>query len=118
MLVDHCDKIGKKILVTGNGKCNLTNRKQTPDCYRGEMREKAAAVLSAFGLKDAMELLSQIMAGINDGILKTDEPCSLFGLMVGIQPANLLSRSEKPLSREELDAARAAFLRERLPEIQ
>ena len=68
--------------------------------------------------KDAMELLSQIMAGINDGILKTDEPCSFFGLMVGIQPANLLSRSEKPLSREELDAARAAFLRERLPEIQ
>ena len=68
--------------------------------------------------KDAMELLSQIMAGINDWILKTDEPCSFFGLMVGIQPANLLSRSEKPLSREELDAARAAFLRERLPEIQ
>lgn len=60
LLVDHCDKIGKKILVTGNGKCNLTNRKQTPDCYRGEMPEKAAAVLSAFGLKDAMELFRSI----------------------------------------------------------
>ena len=60
LLVDHCDKIGKKILVTGNGKCNLTNRKQTPDCYHGEMPEKAAAVLSAFGLKDAMELFRSI----------------------------------------------------------
>ena len=37
--------------------------------------------------------------------------------MLGVQPANLLSRAEKPLDKEELDAARAQFLRERLPQI-
>ncbi len=38
--------------------------------------------------------------------------------MVGIQPANLLSMAEKPLNKEELDAARADFLRARLPKIR
>ena len=50
-------------------------------------------------------------------ILKMKEPCSVYGLMLGIQPANLLSQAERPMSREELDAARADFLRARLPEI-
>lgn len=68
--------------------------------------------------KDGMEFLSQIMAGVTDGILKTVEPCSIYGLMLGIQPANLLIQAEKPLSKEELDGARADFLRARLPEIR
>lgn len=68
--------------------------------------------------KDGMEFLSQIMAGVTDGILKTKEPCSVYGLMLGIQPANLLIQAKKPLSKEELDAARADFLRARLPEIR
>ncbi len=29
------DKPGRKILASGNGKCNLTNLKQDPSCYRG-----------------------------------------------------------------------------------
>ena len=28
-------RVGKKILVTGNGRCNLTNETMGPDCYRG-----------------------------------------------------------------------------------
>lgn len=68
--------------------------------------------------KDSMEFLSQIMAGVTDGILNTDKPCSIYALMLGIQPANLLSRAEKPLSKEELEVARADFLRAGLPEIR
>ena len=68
--------------------------------------------------KDAMEFLSQIMAGITDGIIETREPCSVYGLMLGVQPANLLQKAERPLNKEELDAARADFLRARLPEIR
>lgn len=67
--------------------------------------------------KDAMEFLSQVMAGAASGILKMKEPCSFCGLMLGIQPANLLSLAKEPMSREELDAARAGFIRDRLPEI-
>ena len=67
--------------------------------------------------KDGMEFLSQIMTGITDGILTVKEPCSVYGLMIGIQPANLLSLADRPLDKDELDAARAEFLRKRLPEI-
>lgn len=66
LLMDRCDRIGKKILVTGNGKCNLTNFRQSPDCYRSETPEAAAAVLSAFGQEDAMELFRSL------GILTRD----------------------------------------------
>lgn len=55
LLMDRCERIGKKILVTGNGRCNLTNRRQEPECYRGEDPEKIAGVLSAFDLADTME---------------------------------------------------------------
>ena len=67
--------------------------------------------------KDAMEFLSQIMVGVRDGILKTKEPCSIYRIMLGIQPANLLKLAEKPMEKEELEAARAQFVRAELPEI-
>lgn len=34
-ILEHMDRVGKKILSTGNGKCNFTNRKMEPDCFRG-----------------------------------------------------------------------------------
>ncbi|MDO4330367.1 MAG: ATP--guanido phosphotransferase [Lachnospiraceae bacterium] len=67
--------------------------------------------------KDAMIFLSQMMAGADDGILTFREPCSIYRLMLGIQTANLQKLSHKPLSKEELDVARAAYLREELPEL-
>lgn len=35
-LLEQNDCLGKKILSTGNGRCNFTNMKQEPSCYRGE----------------------------------------------------------------------------------
>ena len=34
IVIEHKDRIGKKILSTGNGKCNMTNLHMTADCYR------------------------------------------------------------------------------------
>ena len=33
-ILEHMPRVGKKILSTGNGKCNLTNLDMRPDCYR------------------------------------------------------------------------------------
>ena len=60
LLMDRCERIGRKILVTGNGRCNLTNRRQEPECYRGEDPEKIAGVLSAFDLADTMEFFHRL----------------------------------------------------------
>ena len=68
--------------------------------------------------KDAMVFLSRLMAGAEDGILEFAEPCPVFGLMLGIQKANLQKLSERPLSRAELDAARASYIRAELPELK
>ena len=35
ILLEHNDKLGKKLAATGNGKCNLGNTVLTADCYRG-----------------------------------------------------------------------------------
>ena len=57
ILLEHKDRIGKKILSTGNGRCNFTNIHQEPICYHSEdpmfpwevvERFNAQAVISFF----------------------------------------------------------------------
>ena len=67
-------------------------------------------------MKEAQTFLSQLMAGIADGIITLKEPCPVYRLLLGIQPANLQKCSDRPLDKEELDVARAAYLRKELPE--
>lgn len=68
--------------------------------------------------KDAMTFLSHLMRGVNDKSLKFDEPCSVYRLMLGICPANLQKISDRPLGKEELDIARASYLRSELPALR
>ncbi len=62
LLIDHLDKIGKKILVTGNGRCNLTNLDQQAGCYRGEHPEYAEIIFDQFGLNETFSFFRE--AGI------------------------------------------------------
>lgn len=68
--------------------------------------------------KDAMIFLSQLMQGMHDGLLQMEEPLSVYGLMLDIQPSSLQQNSDRPLSKEELDMARAAYIRTNLPQIR
>ncbi len=68
-------------------------------------------------MKEAMTYLSQMMAGCTDGLIRFKEPCDIYQLILGIQAAGLKSRSRKPLDKDELDVARAEYLREQLPEL-
>lgn len=67
--------------------------------------------------KDAMIFLSRLMRGIADGVLTMAEPCAVYRLMLGIHSANLQKLSDRPLDKEELDTARATYLRCELPEL-
>ena len=44
------ERLGKKLLATGNGKCNFTNLYQAPDCYRGTHPEFAGTALQLFSV--------------------------------------------------------------------
>jgi len=39
LLLEKNPSIGKKILATGNGKCNFTNRLMSTDCYHGDLNQ-------------------------------------------------------------------------------
>ena len=69
-------------------------------------------------LRDALSYISQVMAGITDGIITAGEPVSLYRLYFGIQPYNLIAAARGPVDREKLDAVRADYIRRELPEIK
>ena len=49
-VLEQNEKPGKKLLATGNGRCNLTNLDQKKECYRSSRPEKAARILEQFPL--------------------------------------------------------------------
>lgn len=59
-VIEHKQQLGKKILVTGNGRCNLTNRYMAPDCYRGENRNFIETLLSGFGWQDTVRFFETL----------------------------------------------------------
>lgn len=54
-ILERGERVGKKILVTGNGRCNLGNRKLDRDCYYGREKEWIAACLKRFGTEETVD---------------------------------------------------------------
>ncbi|MCM1302999.1 MAG: aminoacetone oxidase family FAD-binding enzyme [Lachnospiraceae bacterium] len=54
------DRVGKKILSTGNGKCNLGNRKQGLEEYHTEQPERLRKCLERFGTEDTIAFFQGI----------------------------------------------------------
>ena len=48
ILLEQNDRLGKKILVTGNGRCNYTNTYQDTSCYRSDQPDFITQVLDQF----------------------------------------------------------------------
>ncbi len=60
-LLEHNEKTGRKICVTGNGRCNLTNLCVNEDSYRGNHPEFAAEVLTSFRYKKHLLFLKVLV---------------------------------------------------------
>ncbi|MBO5068801.1 MAG: NAD(P)/FAD-dependent oxidoreductase [Roseburia sp.] len=60
LIIEHMDRVGKKILATGNGKCNYTNALQGTPFYRGENPAFVMPVFQQFGLEDTLAFFQQI----------------------------------------------------------
>lgn len=59
-VLEHNDKPGKKLLATGNGKCNLLNDNQDIRCFRGHDRDNIGKVLQAFTKEDELSVFREI----------------------------------------------------------
>ncbi len=117
-ILDLVGRVAMQLLAQEEQVRSLALEKHRLECedeaYKSYGVLKYARRLSA---KDAMTFLSQLMSGVTDGIFETREPCAVYRLMLGIQPANLQKLSDRPLGKEELDVARAAYIRTELPEL-
>lgn len=58
-VIEQMDKPGKKLLATGNGRCNFTNAVMHKECYHGD-QELLASVLGQFGLQETLSFFHEI----------------------------------------------------------
>lgn len=59
VVLDHAEKPGKKILISGGGRCNFTNLHTAPDRYLSENRHFARSALSRYTPADFLELVER-----------------------------------------------------------
>ena len=57
LLIDHADAPGKKILISGGGRCNFTNMWTEPRCYLSENPHFAKSALSRYTQWDFLALV-------------------------------------------------------------
>ena len=60
ILIEKNNVIGKKISVTGNGKCNFTNINNSKTAYRGSRSLFETSALSAFSVTDTIRFFSRL----------------------------------------------------------
>lgn len=59
-LLEANEKPGKKLLATGNGRCNFTNVVQEKQYYRGSDPEYAWRILQQFSMQDTLQFFSRL----------------------------------------------------------
>ena len=65
-LLEQNEKIGKKILATGNGRCNLTNLHQEPSCYHCSQPDYPWRVIEQFPLTETLSFFYQLGISTRD----------------------------------------------------
>jgi predicted Rossmann fold flavoprotein len=59
LLIDHADQAGKKILISGGGRCNFTNVHTAPDRYLSANPHFAKSALRRYGPQDFIDLVDK-----------------------------------------------------------
>lgn len=67
LLLERLPRVGKKILSTGNGRCNITNKNIDIARYHGTDAAFAAHALSAFSLSDTVSFFASIGLSLTEG---------------------------------------------------
>ncbi len=59
MLIDHADRVGKKILISGGGRCNFTNIHTRAECYISDNRHFVKSALGRYTPQDFIALVER-----------------------------------------------------------
>lgn len=60
ILLEHNDRAGRKILQTGNGRCNLTNTYINPKCYQNDNTDFVMNIIREFTPDNTIEFFNTI----------------------------------------------------------
>lgn len=99
-ILEHKDRIGKKILSTGNGKCNFTNLLQKPECYRSDNSNRFVwGIYEQFDVKRTLSFFEElgIYAKVKNGyVYPNSEQASavLDALRMEIERLNIKVETE------------------------
>jgi predicted Rossmann fold flavoprotein len=59
LLLEHAEKVGKKILISGGGRCNFTNLDARPEAFLSENPHFAKSALARYTQHDFIELVNK-----------------------------------------------------------
>ncbi len=59
LLLDHADRVGKKILISGGGRCNFTNLHTTPENFLSENPHFSKSALARYTPQDFVDLVEK-----------------------------------------------------------
>ena len=60
IILERQQRVGRKLLATGNGRCNLTNTGAAPENYHGELPGFAVPALAAFTPQDTLDFFHSL----------------------------------------------------------
>ncbi|HMY03158.1 MAG TPA: FAD-dependent oxidoreductase, partial [Candidatus Obscuribacter sp.] len=59
LIIDHNREVGRKILISGGGRCNFTNLGANPDCYVSSNKHFVKSALSRYTPQDFIKLVQK-----------------------------------------------------------
>ena len=59
-ILEHNDRVGKKILSTGNGRCNFSNVNQSSKYYRSDNKGFAWKVINSYPLEQTLDFFEEL----------------------------------------------------------
>lgn len=65
-ILEQKERLGKKILSTGNGRCNLTNQKMDISCFRSDDLSLVTEVLNTFGYPETCAFFAELGVLLKD----------------------------------------------------
>ena len=104
VLLERNDRLGRKLLMTGNGKCNLGNRDLKRSDYYSDDMAMAVSVLERFGTEETIAFFASL------GLLLKEKRGYLYP--VSEQAAVVLDVLRHGLERDKTEVLTGALVRE------
>lgn len=95
-IVEKLDRVGKKILATGNGHCNLSNRNFSLDAYHGNGGSFPQKIFDQFALTETLDFFASM------GLVSVSDPSGRLFPRSG-QASSVLDLLRLELARLEIE---------------